>query len=179
MTACLSPCEDNLQSVEAPRGVPSAVPHVQSSEVPRVVPSEALHIQSCAPSQWHTTALLAVLPRVSFPTPTLPRVSLEVPPSEVPMGVPSEALPVHSCSAPPEVIHSQSYAPAEGPSELPRSSVPPEALPVRSWAPSKGPSETPSSAPSEVPLHPDVSPRTPPADAVASQLRPKVPAASP
>jgi hypothetical protein len=197
MNACLSPC-DNLQSVKSqsvksPRGVPPTVPHVQSSKVPSVVPSEAIRVQSCAPSQWHTVAPFAVLPRVLSQTPISPGVSLVAPPSEFPMGVSFEALPVHAYSAPPEVlhshscapaegIHSQSCAPAEGVFELTSSSVPPEALPVQSWAPSKGPSKTPSSspceapptpnsAPFEAPLHPEVSPETPQAEAVASKLR--------
>jgi hypothetical protein len=145
MDACLSPCEDNLRPFEAPRGVPSEVPHAQScapskSEVPSVVPSEAIHVQSYAPSQWQKAAPFAVLPIVLFEAPIPPGVLIEAPPSEVPMGVPSDVLNVQSC------------APAEGASKVSSSSVPPGVLPVQSCAPSEGASKVPSSVPSEV-LH--------------------------
>jgi hypothetical protein len=100
-------------------------------------------------------------------------------------GVPSEALLAHAYRAPPEVTHSQSYAPivgrhsescapTEGPCEFSNSDVPPEAPPAQFWSPARGASESPSSssskapptlytAPSEAPLRylvPEVSPST-------------------
>jgi hypothetical protein len=56
------------------------------------------------------------------------------------------------------VLHSQSGAPTEGPSESSNSSVPPEAPPAQSDSPSKGSAKNPSNPPSEAPPTPSNAP---------------------